>query len=174
MNKLHKPIILCGFMANGKTAIGSLLSERLCVPFVDTDSLIAADANKSIPEIFADEGESGFREREYRIALKMASMEPCVVSTGGGMLTFDRNGEVLSRAGIIICLTRDFALSYDILKNDRTRPMVFGKTEEEVRALWAHRTALYKKYAAVVIDNSGEKEDCVDSILSYLKRTGGI
>ena len=158
-------------MASGKTAIGSLLSERLGVPFVDTDSLIAADAKKSIPEIFADEGESGFREREHRVALQTASMAPCVISTGGGMLTFERNGELLQKSGTVILIDRSLDSTVGLLQNDRSRPVAFGRPERELRALYETRMNLYKKYAAAVIANSGSRADCVGKIIRFLRET---
>jgi len=170
MTTLRKPVILCGFMASGKTTVGTLLAETLHVPFADTDDLIMADAGKSIPDIFREEGESGFRDREFAAAKKVSVMDPCVISTGGGMMTFERNGELLSRTGIVICLSRSFETSFAILRSDSTRPMVFQKTKEEIFDLYSSRMDLYQKYAAVVIENNGSKKECVEKITEYLSR----
>jgi len=156
-------------MASGKTTVGTALAEKLRVPFLDTDSMIVKAAGKNIPEIFRDEGETGFRDREYDAAKSVSSLDPCVISTGGGMLTFDRNGKILSASGTVICLTRDFDRTYAVLSRDRTRPMVYGKTKEEIRALCSSRMEKYRKYAAVVIENNGSIEDCVQSVLKYLR-----
>lgn len=90
------PIIICGFTSSGKTTIGKLLSEQLGLPFYDTDQMLIEHYKMTIPEIFAEGGESLFRDYEHEIARQVCGLGPSVVSTGGGMLTFDRNGKILA------------------------------------------------------------------------------
>lgn len=99
------PIILCGFTSSGKTTIGKLLSEQLGLPFYDTDQMLIEHYKMTIPEIFAKGGESLFRDYEHEIARQVCGLGPSVVSTGGGMLTFDRNGESSKRAARSSILT---------------------------------------------------------------------
>ena len=100
------PIILCGFTSSGKTTIGKLLSEQLGLPFYDTDQMLIEHYKMTIPEIFAEGGESLFRDYEHEIARQVCGLGPSVVSTGGGMLTFDRNGEILEKSGTIFYIDR--------------------------------------------------------------------
>src|SRR3954471_7938685 len=78
------PIFLVGFMASGKTTVGRLLAERLEWAFVDLDEVIEEAAGKTVPEIFAAEGEAGFRKRETDAVRAVAQRRKTVVATGGG------------------------------------------------------------------------------------------
>jgi shikimate kinase len=167
---LRKPVILCGFMACGKTAVGTALAASLKVPFLDTDETIVREAGKSIAEIFKEEGEAGFRSREHRAALSVSSLGPSVISTGGGLMTFERNASVLSECGTVILLERDFHTSFLLLRNDSRRPIACGKTEAELRSLYESRINAYQKYAAAVIKNNGSIKSCVNSILAFLEK----
>lgn len=170
MNTLHKSVVLCGFMAAGKTTIGQILSKRLGVPFVDTDKLIVKKCQMPIPEIFKKYGEAYFRDVEYEVAVSIKDIKPSVVSTGGGMLTFERNASALKDSSVIICLDRGFDKIYSRLKSDSTRPMVYNKSEEEVKALYDMRMSLYKKYSAYVVANNSSAFDCVDNIINLLNK----
>lgn len=90
MSSRPRRIVLVGFMAAGKSTVGRLLADRLGVGFVDLDARIERAAGKSVREIFADEGESGFREREARATRELASeagkSEPLVIAVGGGWM----------------------------------------------------------------------------------------
>ena len=115
------PIILCGFTSSGKTTIGKLLSEQLGLPFYDTDQMLIEHYKMTIPEIFAEGGESLFRDYEHEIARQVCGLGPSVVSTGGGMLTFDRNGEILEKSGTIFYIDRPFEDCYRYLRTMQKR-----------------------------------------------------
>ena len=168
MNKEKTNIILCGFMASGKTSIAKALSKELGYPYIDTDALIIKESKMSIPEIFDKYGEDYFRDLEYDIAKKTADMKGGVVSTGGGMLTFDRNGEVLQKSGIIICLVRDFDSIYREIKSDKNRPLAQTKTKDELREMYESRILKYQKYADYIVGNDGSVDDCVKKIMSII------
>lgn len=160
-------IILCGFMSSGKTTIGRPLAERLGYDFIDTDELLIQTCGMTIPEIFAKGGEQYFRDLEHEIAKKVCSMTKTVVSTGGGMMTFPRNAEILSAHGIVIYLEKDFEECYQRLSLQKDRPIVRSKTKEELRQLYDSRIARYKQYATLCLDNHGSVETAVNRILAY-------
>ena len=85
---LDKKIILCGFMASGKTTIGRALAEKINIEYLDTDELLVKTYGMDIPTIFEKYGEEYFRDLEHNIAKKVVEMPVAVISTGGGMLTF--------------------------------------------------------------------------------------
>src|SRR6476661_5383130 len=78
------PIFLVGFMATGKTTVGRILAQRLGWTMLDLDDLIAAEAGMTVPDIFAAEGEAGFREREARAVRAAGARRRTVIATGGG------------------------------------------------------------------------------------------
>ena len=100
-----KKIFLYGAPASGKTTLGALLAGALGARHVDLDAEIAASAGRSIPDIFAAEGEAGFRDREAAaLAAVCAADGAAVVSLGGGSLLRDANRGLCERAGEVFCL----------------------------------------------------------------------
>ena len=168
LKMFDKKIYLCGFMASGKTTVGKALSKKLNIDYVDTDELLVETYGQSIPEIFEKYGEEYFRDLEHNIAKKTADMKCKVVSTGGGMLTFDRNGEVLKKGGTIICLVRDFDKIYEDLLSDTNRPLARDKSKEELKQMYDMRILKYQKYADYTVENNGSIEDCVKKIISII------
>ena len=165
---LDKKIILCGFMASGKTTVGKALAEEIEMEYVDTDELLIETYGMDIPTIFAKHGEDYFRYLEHEIAKKVTEMPSGVISTGGGMLTFDRNGEILKKGGIIICLVRDFDMIYEKLLSDTNRPLARDKSKDELKQMYDMRISKYQKYADYTVDNNGSVEDCVKNIISII------
>lgn len=97
-------VILIGFSTTGKSRAGWLLAQRLGWSFIDTDAWIAGMARKSIPEIFAEEGEMHFRELE-RLALEEAlARGQAVIATGGGAIVYKTNREKMAARGWIVLL----------------------------------------------------------------------
>ena len=165
---LGKKIILCGFMASGKTTIGRTLAKRINIEYVDTDELLVKTYGMDIPTIFEKYGEEYFRDLEHDIAKKVSKMTSGVISTGGGMLTFDRNGEVLKKGGTIICLVRDFDRIYEDLLSDTNRPLARDKSKEELKQMYDMRISKYQKYADYTVENNGSPEDCIKKIISII------
>lgn len=165
---LNKKIILCGFMASGKTTVGKALAEEIEIEYVDTDEFLIETYGMDIPTIFAKHGEDYFRDLEHDIAKKVSKMPDGVISTGGGMLTFDRNGEVLKKGGTIICLLRDFDRIYEDLLSDTNRPLARDKSKEELKQMYDMRISKYQKYADYTVENNGSVEDCVKKIISII------
>ncbi len=161
-------IILCGFMASGKSAVGRALARRLHLPYIDTDALLESTFHTTIPEMFAAKGEAYFRDREHDIAKIAAGLSDHVISTGGGMLTFPRNAALLKNSGTIVYLSRNFDTLYALLSRDTSRPLARGKSKEEIRALHDSRMTAYQSCARFTVQNDGTIEECVDKILSLL------
>lgn len=97
-------LILTGFMGTGKTTVGQALAKELQRPFVDMDVRIEAQAGKSIPRIFAEDGESAFRQMEAALCAELGRQEGLIIATGGGALVNPANREALQRNGTILCL----------------------------------------------------------------------
>ncbi len=128
-------IVLVGFMGTGKTSVGKRLAERLGMPRIDTDDIIAKDSGMAIPDIFARYGEAHFRDLESAAVRKAANLENHVISTGGGVVLRESNLDMLKRNGIVFCLTATTAEIWRRVRNGTHRPLLqasnpLGKIEQ--------------------------------------------
>ena len=102
---MAKPnLVLTGFMGTGKTTVGRLLARQLNYAFVDTDDVIQEKAGKTIPEIFAEDGEEAFRNMEANVARELADKPDMVICTGGRLMLDPKNAAALGRSGRVFCL----------------------------------------------------------------------
>ena len=149
-------IVLIGMPGCGKTTVGRALAEKLGRTFVDLDEEIVRRAGTSIPEIFAREGEAGFRERESALVREFGERTGLVVSTGGGVVTRRENYIPLKQNGLLLHLRRDPAA----LPTDG-RPLSQATAPEE---LWRRRAPLYAAFADGEIDNNGPLAGTLEQI----------
>jgi shikimate kinase len=91
----YRRIVLTGFMGSGKSTVGPLLAQRLGWKFLDADNVIEAEAGRTIAEIFAQEGESSFRDREHATIARLAGAEDLVLALGGGAIERAETRELL-------------------------------------------------------------------------------
>lgn len=145
-------IILCGFMGSGKTVVGTELAKITGRKFVDTDELIEKRQGIAIKAIFAARGEEYFRELEYECCKQIAGMNNCVVSTGGGALTFRRNVDAVAPSGKIVFLDADFDVICERIGDSKNRPLFQDK--EKARALYDERKGKYLAAADIVVDGN--------------------
>ena len=97
-------IFLYGPPASGKSTIGELLADYLALPFIDLDQRIEVETNLTIPEIFAKEGEEGFRKHEKALLKETLNLEWGVIALGGGSLLDPESRSLVEQAGAVICL----------------------------------------------------------------------
>lgn len=162
-------IVLCGFMSSGKTTIGKPLARALGYEFVDTDRLLVSTFGQTIPQMFAEGGEEYFRDREHQIAQMAAAMEHTVISTGGGMMTFDRNARILAATGTVIYIHQDFKTCYRRISSQPDRPLVKNNTREDLYRMYSSRIAYYKKYASFTLKNNGSVKEAISTIIQFLE-----
>lgn len=150
-------LVLIGMPGCGKTTIGRLLSERLQMMLVDIDTEIEQSAALSISEIFALEGEEGFRKREAACIQRFARKGGQVLVTGGGAITSEMNRIEICRNGFVVHITR----CLDALCMEE-RPL--SKNREAVRRLWFERKDLYDECADCSVSNDGKQERCAQKV----------
>ena len=143
-------IVLCGFMGCGKTVVGKELAKIMGRKFVDTDELIEKEQGIAIKAIFAARGEEYFRELEYEMCKKTAKMKNCVISTGGGALTFERNAKALKEGGKIVFLDASFDIICERIGNSHNRPLF--EDREKAKVLYEQRKEKYRAAADYVIN----------------------
>ncbi len=152
-------LILTGFMATGKTAVGQILARRLGRRFVDTDSLVEEIVGMSVSQVFELSGEAWFREREREAVASLADFPPncLVVSTGGGVVLCEENMQSLESHGIIILLTASVNAILRRTGGDRTRPLLrdFASPREGVLSLLKKREPYYNRHHFYV-DTTGK------------------
>jgi shikimate kinase len=115
-------IYLIGIMGSGKSTVGKLLADKLGYRFFDTDTLIERVAQKSLPDIFATEGEASFRQLESQVLMELSSYTKSAIATGGGIIQEQMNWSYL-RYGLIIWLDVDLETLNQRLAGDNTRPL---------------------------------------------------
>lgn len=152
-------IILIGMPGCGKSTVGSLLAQRLGRVFVDADAQIPELAGKSIPEIFAQDGEETFRKRETQVLSEFGKQSGLIIATGGGCVTQERNYNLLHQNGQIFWLKRDL----EVLPTDG-RPLSQSNRLDD---LYEARKGQYQAFADFVIDNNESTEETVAAILSH-------
>ena len=166
---LNKNIVLIGIMGCGKTKKGTLLAERLNIPFVDVDLEIEQAQKMTIPEIFAKYGEDEFRRLEGEKIKELSKSTHCIISTGGGVVLNPNNMKVLKENGIVIFLNRDIdAIAGDI--DTAMRPLLANGTEALYK-IYNERLALYQKWCDIEISGNTTVVEAVENILCELQKT---
>jgi len=154
MNTVLTPIFFVyGPPGSGKTSTGRYLGQALNLPFIDLDHEITASAGHTIPEIFALDGESGFRARENAALQAACERGPAVVALGGGTLLNPANRALAEAAGGVVCLSAPQSALAERLGNAAgTRPLLGNAAELEARltALLANRAEHYASFAIQV------------------------
>lgn len=170
-SQLANHILLVGFMGSGKSTVGCELARMTGRPLIDTDDVIERMAGKAIPEIFAGEGEEGFRERECECLLRIADEQPSIVSCGGGIVTTETCRELLGRLGFTVFLEVDAGEAVERIGASPERPLLKGV--DEMRALLAQRLPWYREVADLRIDTSGREPAAIaDEIIAALRERG--
>lgn len=166
------PVILIGFMGSGKSAVGRILAEKLHAPFADLDHIIERAAGRSIASIFAEEGESGFRDREHR-ALLQALREPFhILSCGGGAILRDENRALLLQQPRVFCLNATPETLWQRVRHDRSRPLL--QTDDPraaLQRLYDARLPIYQTFPRQISTDGFRTSEVADHILSELRKT---
>ncbi|MEX2641660.1 MAG: shikimate kinase [Balneolales bacterium] len=144
-NPVH--ILLCGFMAAGKSSIGRMLARNLGKPFHDLDRTIEQEEEKFIVDIFAGGGEEHFRALELRYLDHLLGSGDSVIALGGGTLQNEGVLNTLKKEHILVYLNTPFPLIFKRLIGNKTRPMLFKKdgTKRDIKELKAYLYDLHKK-----------------------------
>ncbi|HBK32846.1 MAG TPA: shikimate kinase [Porphyromonadaceae bacterium] len=141
-------IFIVGYMGVGKSTVGRGLAALMGLSFIDLDQFIQSKYHKSIPDLFKDNGEEGFRTIERKALIEVSEFEDVIVSTGGGAPCFYDNMTVMNNAGTTVYMKADVEELADRLQASKTvRPLIAGKTREElIPFISAHLSARERFY----------------------------
>lgn len=141
-------IFLIGPSGAGKSTVGALLAAALGVPFRDSDAAVAGAAGRPIAQLFADEGEAGFRAREQAALAALAAGPPAVVAVGAGALHDPANARLLAERGRVVLLDARPATLAARLGRADGRPLLAGADDLHAR-LESQRQARDPLYRAI-------------------------
>jgi len=165
-----KHIILVGFMGCGKTRVGRVLAKKLKLPFVDMDTRIVKKAGMPITDIFAQHGESYFRELETKVLVEaLASKRRTVISTGGGV-PMQKSNQPLLKAAIVVYIKAPVEVLMVRLVKDKKRPILQGgDLRDKITTLLDERNPVYEQVSNMeVLTNDGTVDEVVGQIIEKI------
>lgn len=166
----ERSIVFIGFMGVGKTTIGKAVAKKLYRDFVDIDEELVKEFNMPIPQVFKTYGEQVFREKEKEVITRLAKQKLLILSLGGGAFLQEEIRKVCLESCIVFCLD----LGWDSWK-DRisllidSRPVLQGKTIEEIEKIYYDRQKIYSVHHSKVDTKNLNVEEAADYIVESLK-----
>lgn len=177
-----QPIFLVGYMASGKTTLGKALAKEMGKQFIDLDNYIECRFHATVKQIFAERGESGFRDIERRMLQEVADIEDVIVACGGGTPCHFDNMDYMLSHGLTIYLTTPperLVLRLTLPGAKSRRPLVADKTNEELLAFvndaLAQREPYYGKakitFSSIHIENAAETAQTANELSALIQST---
>ncbi len=168
-------LFLVGYRCTGKTTVARLVAERLGWRWLDADAVLEERAGRTVREVFAEEGEAGFRRRESAALEELCRRPGHVIATGGGVVLAAANRDRLRAAGRVVWLTADAETIWRRLQADAAtterRPNLTVGGLEEVRALLRQREPLYRACADHQVETAGRSPgEVAEAVLVALRR----
>ena len=164
-------LYLAGFMGVGKTTIGRGVAYRLGFTLCDSDREIERLTGRTIPELFAQEGEAAFRAREREFIERGHPAERCVVACGGGLIVQPGILELVRGKGVAMCLHASLETILQRTAGHRHRPLLnVDDREERLRTLYAEREPLYRQVGTTILTDARPLSDIVAHVLRAYRR----
>lgn len=176
MAELQRKIFLIGYRATGKTTVGRLVAEQLCLPFMDMDKVIEQQSGRTISAMVAGEGWEAFRARERVLLAATIAGDPAVVATGGGAVLHQELWPRIKQENLVVWLTADAAAIGERLTMDGNtasqRPSLTGQdVQAEITAVLREREPLYRASANLTIDTTATPlRTVVEQIIAAYRR----
>lgn len=170
-----KRVYLIGYMGSGKTTLGKAFAKDTHLQFIDLDWYIEERMHKTIKDLFAERGESGFREVERNMLHEAGEFENVVIAAGGGTPCFFDNMEYMNRTGETVFLNASFEALFRRLKVAKSkRPLLSDKTDEELKEVirngLAGRMEFYGKAQYWFPSDYLESHDQISESVERLKK----
>ena len=169
--KSKKNLILIGMMGSGKSTIGSLISKKLNLKFIDIDNILENEAKMKIAEIFEKKGENFFRNLEEKITLKVLSSTNNIISLGGGSFINEKIRKEILVNNFSFWLNSDAKTLLKRIKKNRKRPVVFSLNDTEILELIEKRKKIYSKAQFKINCHNLKKSEIVNQILKIYEHS---
>jgi len=170
-----KKVILCGYMASGKTTAARLLAKKLQLPYKDLDEVIENRTGKTISQLFKEDGEIKFRKLEHEVLNEIVNgTDDFVLGLGGGTPSYANNHEVLKREDVLsVYLKTGISEIVNRLRLQKgTRPLIDALKDEELDEFVGQHLferSYYYHHAKHVITTDGKlPEEITDEIIALL------
>ena len=164
-----RSVFLIGFMAAGKTTAGRLLAERMALPFVDLDDVVAELAGLPVPDIFEQRGEAEFRRLEGEALLGILDRAPVVVATGGGTPCHGDALELMRMSGLVIALAVPLDVALARAGSASERPLL-ARSADQIAALYHAREPTYRQAHAVIATDWRDPGEVADECAELISR----
>ncbi len=166
--------MLVGLPGSGKSTVARLAAATLGAPCADLDETIAAFAGKSVPRIFAEDGEPAFRTLEKTLGEEALRGPPAVVATGGGYMEDPGRRRAVLAAGLVIYLATSPAVAARRLRGSIGRPLLDGReAEAHLRELLARRESGYSEAAVTVTTDALSPQEVATAVVKLARERGG-
>ena len=163
---LKRPLVLVGPMGSGKSTIGKVLSKLTSLPLIDLDDEIVKKNGMSIPEIFKQFGEQGFRERETAV-LKAFINEKAILSSGGGIITIAQNRQLLKENCDCVFLKTSPKVQFARTAHDDNRPMIATDDRlSRLKSLYNDRLPFYEEVAVFAVETDEKSPKKIASLIT--------
>jgi shikimate kinase len=167
----RKSIALIGHMGSGKTLIGKMIAKKLKIPHIDTDKLIIKETDKTIKQIFENEGEIKFRKIEEKLILELKTDSKFVLSLGGGSILNKNIRNFLNKKFITLFLDVDISELSKRLKKKKKRPLLENvNIKDKIKELDIVRRKYYL-LADIQIENCGNP---IDAFALFLEKYNNL
>ncbi|WP_414660709.1 shikimate kinase [Horticoccus sp. 23ND18S-11] len=171
MNPADVNLYLVGFMGTGKTTVGRAVAQKIAFHLLDSDHEIERLQGKTIPDIFAQDGEPAFRAMERDFIERGHPAEKTLIACGGGLVVQPGMLELLKTKGVVVCLHASLETILARTSRQRNRPLLAVENpEERIRVLYAAREPIYKQSGTVILTDGRPLNDIVAHVMRAWRR----
>ncbi len=162
-------ISLIGMMGSGKTCVGELLAKLLNMSFVDTDEQIIKTEKISINQIFAQKGETYFREIESATLKNVLNYNNQIISTGGGIIKSNENLSLLKEKSIVFYLKANPDILFERIKNNKERPLLnVEDMKDRIKTILRERISQYEKAQYIIVTDDKSPTEIANEIIGII------
>jgi shikimate kinase len=171
MNPADVNLYLVGFMGTGKTTVGRAIGTKLGFEVLDSDHEIERTQGKTIPDIFAQDGEPAFRALERAFIERGHPAQRVIVACGGGLVVQPGMLALLKSKGVVVCLHASVETILARTARQRNRPLLAVEDPEaRIRTLYAAREPIYKQSGTLILTDSRPLHEIVAHVIRAWRR----